>query len=159
MVSPQTFSFFSFQMAKKIQKVFSLHMLAGKATPAPPTWPMLGAQWVNIWGFIKEFNDKTLPIMQHYAGAEIKVPVIVTVYIDRSYDMEILPPLTSDLLKWKAKTKLWSGEPNKTKVATLTQADLEEIIDVKMPVMNTNNRDSIRRSIIGTAKSLGIEIK
>jgi len=146
-------------MAKKVQKRFSLHMLAGKATPAPPTGPMLGAQWVNIGGFIKEFNDKTLPIMQQYAGTDIKVPVVVTVYIDRSFDMQILPPLTSDLLKWKAKVKLGSGEPNKTKIATLSKADLEEIVDVKMPVMNTRNRDSIRKSIIGTAKSMGIEIK
>lgn len=97
--------------------------------------------------------------MQHYSGADIKVPVLVTVYIDRSYDMEILPPLTSDLLKRKAKIKLGSGEPNKTKMATLSHADLEEIIDAKMPVMNTRNRDSIRKSIIGTAKSIGIEIK
>jgi large subunit ribosomal protein L11 len=146
-------------MSKKVQKKFSLHMLAWKATPAPPTGPMLGAQWVNIWGFIKEFNDKTLPVMQQYAGTDIKVPVNVTVYIDRSYDMEILPPLTSDLLKHKAKIKLWAGEPNKTKVATLSFADIEDIIDVKMPVMNTRNRDSIRKSVIGTAKSLGIEVK
>lgn len=146
-------------MSKKVQKKFSLHMLAWKATPAPPTGPMLGAQWVNIWWFIKEFNDKTLPIMQQYAGFDVKVPVNVTVYIDRSYDMEILPPLTSDLLKYKAKIKTWAGEPNKTKVATLQVADIEDIIDVKMPVMNTKNRDSIRKSIIGTAKSLGIEVK
>lgn len=150
--------FFS-SMSKKVQKKFSLHMLAWKATPAPPTGPMLGAQWVNIGWFIKEFNDKTLPIMQQYAGSDIKVPVIVTVYIDRSFDMQILPPLTSDLLKRKAKVKLWSGEPNKTKIATLSLADIEEIIDVKMPVMNTKNRDSIRKSIIGTAKSIGIEVK
>lgn len=134
-------------------------MLAGKATPAPPTGPMLGAQWVNIGSFIKEFNDKTQEIMKQYAGSDIKVPVIVTVYIDRSYDMEILPPLTSDLLKWKAKVKLGSGEPNKNKIATLSEADLEEIIDVKMPVMNTRNRVSVKKSIIGTAKSIGIEVK
>jgi large subunit ribosomal protein L11 len=146
-------------MSKKVQKKFSLHMLAGKATPAPPTGPMLGAQWVNIGGFIKEFNDKTMETMKQYAGSDIKVPVVVTVYIDRSYDMTILPPLTSDLLKWKAKIKTGAGEPNKNKVATLSQADIEEIIDVKMPVMNTRNRDSIRRSIVGTAKSIGIEIK
>lgn len=97
--------------------------------------------------------------MQQYAGSDIKVPVIVTVYIDRSYDMQILPPLTSDLLKWKAKIKTGAGEPNKNKVATLSLADIEEIIDVKMPVMNTRNRDSIRKSIIGTAKSIGIEVK
>lgn len=97
--------------------------------------------------------------MKQYAGSDIKVPVIVTVYIDRSYDMEILPPLTSDLLKWKAKVKLGSGEPNKNKIATLSEADLEEIIDVKMPVMNTRNRVSVKKSIIGTAKSIGIEVK
>jgi large subunit ribosomal protein L11 len=97
--------------------------------------------------------------MKQYAGSDIKVPVLVTVYIDRSYDMEILPPLTSDLLKWKAKVKLGSGEPNKNKIATLSEADLEEIIDVKMPVMNTRNRVSVKKSIIGTAKSIGIEVK
>ena len=134
-------------------------MLAGKATPAPPTGPMLGAQWVNIGGFIKEFNDKTMPIMQQYPGSDIKVPVLVTVYIDRSYEMEILPPLTSDLLKRKAKVKLWAWEPNKNKIATLSLADIEDIIDIKMSVMNTRNRDSIRKSIIGTAKSIGIEVK
>ena len=146
-------------MSKKLQKQFSLHMIAGKATPAPPTWPMLGAQGINIGGFIKEFNDKTMDIMKQYWWTDIKVPVNVKVYIDRSYDMEILPPITADLLKWKAKVKTWSGEPNKNKVGTLSVADIEEIIDVKMPVMNTKNRDSIRKSIIWTAKSIGIEVK
>lgn len=145
-------------MSKKVQKKFSLHMVAWKATPAPPTWPMLGAQWVNIGGFIKEFNDKTQEIMQRYGGSEIKVPVNVTVYIDRSYDMEILPPLTSDLLKRKAKVKTGSAEPNKKQVGTLTMADVDEIVDVKLPVMNTRNRDSLRKSVIGTAKSIWIKV-
>lgn len=73
--------------------------------------------------------------------------------------MEILPPITSDLIKWKANVKKGSGEPNKNKVATVSKADLEEIIDIKLPVMNTNNRESIMKSIVGTAKSLGIEVK
>lgn len=97
--------------------------------------------------------------MQKYGGAEIKVPVDITVFIDRSFKMEIHPPVTSSLLKYKANIKSGSGTPNTTKVATLSEADLEEIIDIKMPVMNTNNRDSVRNSIKGTAKSLGIEIK
>lgn len=145
-------------MAGKIQVQFTLHMVAGKATPAPPTGPILGQHWVNIWAFVKEFNDKTMETMQTYGWSEIKVPVIITVFIDRSYKMEILPPLTSSLLKYKAKIKSWAAEPNKQTVATLTEADLEEIVDIKMPVMNTNNRDSIKRSIKGTAKSLGIKI-
>jgi large subunit ribosomal protein L11 len=73
--------------------------------------------------------------------------------------MEILPPLTSDLLRWKAKVKAWSAEPNKKKIATLTPGDIDEIIDIKMPVMNTNKKESIRKSIIGTAKSMWIEVK
>lgn len=146
-------------MAGKVQVQFTLHMLAGKATPAPPTGPILGQHWVNIGAFVKEFNDKTSDLIQQYNWAEIKVPVIITVFVDRSYKMEILPPLTSSLLKYKANIKKWSWEPNKTKVATISESDLEEIIDIKAPVMNTNNRDSIKKSIIGTAKSLWIEVK
>lgn len=134
-------------------------MLAWKATPAPPVGPILGQHGVNIWAFVKEFNDKTAETMQQYGGANIKVPVLITVYVDRSYTMEIHPPLTSDLLKWKASVKKGSGQPNKSKVATLKKADLEEIIDIKMKVMNTNNRDSIMKSLIWTAKSLGIDVK
>lgn len=146
-------------MAQKIQKQFQIHMVAGKATPAPPTGPMLGAQGVNIWAFIKEFNDKTQEVMKQYGGADIRVPVIVTVYIDRSFSMVILPPLTSDLLKWKAKAKTGSGVPNKDKVGTVSNADIDEIVEVKMSVLNTRNRASARKTIIGTAKSIGIEVK
>jgi large subunit ribosomal protein L11 len=97
--------------------------------------------------------------MQKFGGADIKVPVHITVYIDRSYTMEIDPPITPDLIKWKAKVKKGAGEPNKETVATISKADLEDIVDIKMPVMNTRNRDSIMNSFIGTAKSLGIEVK
>ena len=146
-------------MAGKIQLQFTLHMPAWKATPAPPIWPILGQHGINIWAFVKEFNDKTQEIMQQYGWATIRVPVDITVYIDRSYKMDIKAPIASDLIKYKAKIQKWSGEPNTNKVATISKADLEEIIDVKMPVMNTRNRDSIRKSLIGTAKSLWIEVK
>ena len=134
-------------------------MTAGKTTPAPPVGPILGQHGINIGAFVKEFNDKTMEIMQKFAWADIKVPAVIKVYIDRTYSMELLPPLSSDLIKWKAKVKSGSGEPNKVKVATLTKADLEEIIDIKLPVMNTVKRDSIMKSLIGTAKSLGIVVK
>ena len=134
-------------------------MIAWKATPAPPVGPILWQHGINIGSFVKEFNDKTIETMQAYAGFNVKVPVDITVFVDRSYEMVIHPPLSSDLIKWKAKIKVWSWEPNKNKVATLSKADLEEIIDIKLPVMNTNKRESVLKSLIGTAKSLGIEVK
>jgi len=151
--------FVEITMAWKIQIQFTLHMPAGKATPAPPIGPILWQHGINIGAFVKEFNDKTMDTMKQFGGAEVKVPVDIKVFIDRSYKMEILPPITSDLIKWKAGVKKGAGEPNKNKVATVSKADLEEIIDIKLPVMNTNNRDSIMKSIIGTAKSLGIDVK
>lgn len=133
-------------------------MTAGKTTPAPPVGPILGQHGINIGAFVKEFNDKTMETMQKFAWFDVKVPAKIKVYIDRSYSMELLPPLTSDLIKWKAKVKSGSGEPNKQKVASLSKADLEEIIDIKMSVMNTQKRESIMKSVIGTAKSLGITV-
>ena len=134
-------------------------MVAGKATPAPPTGPILGQHGINIGAFVKEFNDKTLETMKQFGGTPVKVPVNITVFVDRSYKMEILPPITPDLIKWKAGITKGSGEPNKNKVATITMADLEEIVDIKLPVMNTNNREAILKTFVGTAKSLGIEVK
>lgn len=146
-------------MSKKVQKQFTLHMPAGKATPAPPIGPILGQHGINIWAFVKEFNDKTQEIMQKFGGADVKVPAVIRVFVDRSFDMSLLPPVTSDLIKYKAKVKKGAGEPNKDKIATLSKADLEEIIDIKMSVMNTDKRESIMKSVIGTAKSLWIEVK
>jgi large subunit ribosomal protein L11 len=88
-------------MAKKLVEEFVIHMPAGKATPAPPIGPMLGQKGINIGQFVKEFNDKTRELMQKFGGMDIKVPVKVKVYNDRSYDMEILPPITSHLILWK----------------------------------------------------------
>ncbi len=145
--------------AKKLQKKFTLHIVAGKAMPAPPVGPILGQNGVNIGTFIKEFNDKTREIASQFGGADVKVPAVISVYADRTYDMEILPPLTSNLLLWKLKQKKGSAEPNKAKIGTLTRKDLEEIAEIKKPVMNTNNMDSLVKVIAGTAKNMGIEIK
>lgn len=134
-------------------------MTAGKAQPAPPVGPILGQNGVNIGAFIKEFNDKTRDIMAQFAPIDVKVPAVITVYTDRTYDLDTLPPLTSNLLLWKLKANGWSAEPNKKKIGTLTRADLKEVAEIKMPVMNTKNMDSLIASIAGTAKSLGIEIK
>jgi len=119
----------------------------------------LGQHGINIGAFIKEFNDKTMETMKEFGGFDVKVPVEITVYVDRSFEMRISPPLTADLIKWKAKVQSGSAEPNKTKVATVTKADLESLIDIKIPVMNTTDRAAILKSFMGTAKSLGIDVK
>lgn len=145
--------------AKKISKQFTLHVTAGKAQPAPPVGPILWQNGVNIGTFIKEFNDKTRDVMAQFAPIDVKVPAVITVYTDRTYDLETLPPLTSNLLLWKLKQNGGSAEPNKKKIGTLSRADLVEIAEIKKSVMNTNNIDSIVASITGTAKNMGIEIK
>ncbi len=146
-------------MAKQIQEQFTIHMPAGKATPAPPVGPLLGSKGVNIGQFIKDFNDKTRELMQKFGGMDIKVPVKVIVYKDRSYEMEVLPPITSHLILWKVKQKKGSGEPNKKKIGKLTRADLEEIAEIKKPVMNTEDVESIILSIAGTARNMGVDVE
>lgn len=146
-------------MAKKVKFQFQLHMMAGKATPAPPIWPALWQYWLNIGQVVKEFNDATRELMWKFWGMDVKVPVNFRVYADRSYDLEILPPLTSHLILWKIKQKKGSGEPNKKKLpGKLTRADLEEIAEIKKPVLNTRKIDSVLKMIAWTAKSLWIEI-
>lgn len=145
--------------AKKIQKQFTLNLVAGKATPQPPVGPTLGQNGINIGTFIKEFNDKTRELASKFGGVDIKVPCKISVYIDRSYDFEVLPPITSALLLWKAKQTAWSAEPNKKKIATLTQKDLDEIADIKVSVMNTHRKQSIIKSLTGTCKNMGIEVQ
>lgn len=145
--------------AKKITKKFTLHVVAGKAQPNPPVGPILWQNGINIGAFIKEFNEKTAEHMKKFAPADVKVPAIITVYADRSYDLDLGTPVTGDLLKWKAGQKVWSWEPNKKKIGTLTQADLLEIAEIKKPAMNTNNIDSIVKSLMGTAKNMWLEIK
>jgi len=103
-------------MAGKITNILNLEIPAGKAQPAPPLGPMLGANGVNIGQFIKEFNEKTMDLMKEFGGADVKVKCTLTIYSDRSFDLKIGSPVTSNLILWKLGLKAGSGEPNKTKI-------------------------------------------
>lgn len=146
-------------MAGKITNILNLEIPAGKAQPAPPLGPMLGANGVNIGQFIKEFNDKTMEIMKQFSGSDVKVKCVLTIYADRSFDLKIGSPVTSNLILWKLKLPKGAGEPNKNKIGKLTKKDLEEIAQLKMGDMNSDNLESMMKSIAGTAKNMGIEIE
>lgn len=146
-------------MAGKITNILNLEVVAWKAQPAPPLGPMLGANGVNIGQFIKEFNDKTGDIMKEFGGADVKVKAQLTVYADRTFDLKIGSPVTSSLLLWKLNVKSGSGEPNKTKIGKLTRKDLEDIAEIKKNDMNTNDIDAIVKTLMGTAKNMGIDIE
>lgn len=146
-------------MAKQISKTLYLEVVAGKAQPSPPLGPMLWSNGVNIGQFITEFNSKTADTMKQFAPADVKVKVKLTLYSDRTFDMDIIGPVTSSLILWKIGQKLWSGEPNKKKIWSLTQQDLEEIATLKKWDMNTDSVASMTKAIAGTAKNMGVEIK
>jgi len=146
-------------MAWKIMNVLNLEIPAGKAQPAPPLWPMLWANWVNIWQFIKEFNEKTADYMKQFGGFDVKVKVKVTVYADRTFTLDIWLPVTSNLILWKIAQKAGSWEPNKTKIWTISKKDLQEIAEIKKDDMNTTNIDTAIKIIIGTAKNMWVEIE
>lgn len=118
-------------MAKQLSKTLYLEVVAGKAAPNPPLGPMLGSNGVNIGQFIQEFNGKTGDLMQKFAPTDVKVRVKLDLYTDRTFDMEVIGPVTSNLILWKLGQKLGSGEPNKKKIGTLSRADLEEIASLK----------------------------
>lgn len=143
---------------KKVQKKFALHIVAGKAVPQPPVGPVLGQNGVNIGTFIKEFNDKTREIAAKFGGADVKVPAHITVFTDRTYELELGAPVTSDLILRKIGQKSGSGVPNKQKVGKLSKKDLEEIAEFKKTVMNTEKPESIMSSIAGTARSMGVDV-
>jgi len=140
-------------MAKKITGYVKLHIPAGKATPAPPVGPALGQQGVNIMDFCKAFNAQTAK-----AGEGMIIPVIVTVYQDRSYTFITKTPPASILLKKAAGLAKGSGVPNKDKVGKVTMAQIEEIAKTKLPDLNTESVKSAVKSILGTARSMGIEV-
>ena len=140
-------------MAKKIIGYVKLHIPAGKATPAPPVGPALGQQGVNIMDFCKAFNAQTAK-----AGDGMIIPVIVTVYQDRSYTFITKTPPASILLKKAAGLAKGSGVPNKDKVGKVTMAQVEEIARTKLPDLNTEDLESAVRSVLGTARSMGIEV-
>lgn len=146
-------------MAKKLQKTLSLEIVAGKAQPAPPLGPMLGANGVNIGQFVKEFNDKTADFVKQFGGADVKIKSKLHIYNDRSFDVVIGYPVASTLILWKLGQKKGSGEPNKTKVGTISRADLEEIYELKKEDMNANTVEEGIKILTGTCKNMGIEVK
>ena len=139
-------------MAKKVQALVKLQIAAGKATPAPPVGTALGPQGVNIMDFCKNFNAKT-------AGQDgLIIPVVVTVFADRSYTFVLKTPPAPVLLKRAAAVAKGSAEPNKNKVGTVTKAQVEEIARLKLPDLNCESVDAAVRSISGTARSMGLDV-
>ena len=139
-------------MAKKVSKVVKLQCEAGKATPAPPIGPALGQAGVNIMAFVKEFNERTAK------QAGYIIPVVLTVYEDRSFTFVTKTPPAAVLLKKAAGLAKASGEPNKKKVAKLGRDKVREIAETKMPDLNANTVEQAMKMIEGTARSMGIEI-
>ena len=141
-------------MAKKIQTSVKLQIMAGKATPAPPVGTALGPHGVNIMDFCKAFNAKTSAKDQE----GLIIPVVVTIYVDRSYSFITKTPPASILLKRAANIAKGSGEPNKNKVGTVTQKQVEEIARLKLPDLNAANLAAAVLTVKGTARSMGIEV-
>ncbi|MGI6112562.1 MAG: 50S ribosomal protein L11 [Mahellales bacterium] len=140
-------------MAKKVTALIKLQIPAGKATPAPPVGPALGQHGVNIMGFCKEFNEKTAK------QAGLIIPVVITVYQDRSFTFITKTPPAAVLLKKAAGLDKASGVPNKTKVATVTRKQVAEIAELKMPDLNAADLESAISMISGTARSMGIVVE
>lgn len=143
----------------KVQRILNIEVPAGKATPTPPLGPMLGANGVNIGQFTKEFNEKTADLMKQFGGIEVKVKVKLTVYVDRTFKMEIGAPITSGLIKWRLNQNLGSGEPNKKKIGKLTRADLEAIYELKKDDLNANDPEAAFKIIAGTARNMGVDVE
>lgn len=140
-------------MAKKVTGMIKLQLPAGKATPAPPVGPALGQHGVNIMGFCKEFNAKTA------AQEGLIIPVVITVYQDRSFSFILKTPPAAVLLKKAAGIESGSGMPNKTKVAKVTKEQLRQIAETKMPDLNAATIEAAMSMIAGTARSMGITVE
>lgn len=140
-------------MAQKITGYIKLQIPAGKATPAPPIGPALGQHGVNIMDFTKQFNEKT----QKDAG--LIIPVVITVYQDRSFTFVTKTPPAPVLIKKACKIQSGSGVPNKTKVAQLSKADLQAIAEQKMPDLNAASLEAAMSMIAGTARSMGVTVE
>ena len=139
-------------MAKKVSKFVKLQCEAGKASPAPPIGPALGQAGVNIMGFVKEFNERTAQ------QAGLIIPVVITVYEDRSFTFITKTPPAAVLLKKAAGIPKGSGVPNRDKVAKVGRDKVREIAELKMPDLNANTVEQAMRMVEGTARSMGIEI-
>ncbi len=139
-------------MAQKVVGYIKLQIPAGKATPAPPVGPALGQHGVNIMGFTKEFDERT----KNDIG--MIIPVVITVYADRSFTFITKTPPAAVLIKKACGLETASGEPNKKKVAKITKEQVQKIAEQKMPDLNAANVESAMRMIAGTARSMGIEV-
>ena len=139
-------------MAKKVTAMVKLQIPAGKATPAPPVGTALGPQGVNIMDFCKNFNARTAK------DQGLIIPVVVTIYSDRSYTFITKTPPAAVLLKKAAKLEKGSGVPNKNKVGKVTKKQVEEIAKLKMPDLNAADLQAAMKTVEGTARSMGIEI-
>ncbi|MBE0069442.1 MAG: large subunit ribosomal protein [Thermoanaerobacterium sp.] len=140
-------------MAKKVAAVVKIQLPAGKATPAPPVGTALGPHGVNIMGFCKEFNEKTAK------QAGLIIPVVITIYADRSFSFITKTPPAAVLLKKAAGIESGSPQPNKQKVAKITKDKVREIAELKMKDLNASDIEAAMRMIAGTARSMGIEIE
>jgi len=140
-------------MAKKVTGMIKLQIPAGKATPAPPVGPALGQHGVNIMQFCKEFNAKTAD------QSGLIIPVVITVYQDRSYTFITKTPPAAVLIKKSLKLDKASGEPNINKVATITLDQVKEIAELKMPDLNAANIDTAMSMIMGTCRSMGVVVE
>ena len=139
-------------MAKKVEGYIKLQIAAGKATPAPPVGPALGQHGVNIVEFTKQFNAKTAD------QGDLIIPVVITVYSDRSFSFVTKTPPAAVLIKKACNLKSGSGVPNKTKVAKITKAQVKEIAELKMPDLNAASVESAMSMIEGTCRSMGVTV-
>ncbi len=140
-------------MAKKVEGYIKLQIPAGKATPAPPVGPALGQHGVNIVEFTKQFNARTAD------QGDLVIPVVITVYSDRSFSFITKTPPAAVLIKKACNIKSGSGVPNRTKVATITQAQLREIAETKMPDLNAATIEAAMSMVAGTCRSMGVKVE
>jgi large subunit ribosomal protein L11 len=140
-------------MAKKVKTVIKLNLPAGEATPAPPVGPALGQHGVPIMDFIKEYNARTAKLKGQV------IPAVITVYEDRTFTFVTKLPPVSEMIKKALKLQKGSGKPNKEKVGKLTKAQIEAIAKEKLPDLNTTDLEAAKKIVIGTAKSMGVEVE
>lgn len=140
-------------MAKELLTTLKLQIRAGQANPAPPVGPALGQHGLNIQDFCTKFNDATKD-----KGGDI-IPVEINVYEDRSFDFKLKTPPAAELLKKAAQVKKGSGKPNLEKVGTVTQAQLKEIAEIKMPDLNAHDIEAAMKIVAGTAKQMGLNVE
>ena len=140
-------------MAKKVKAVVKLQLEAGKATPGPPVGSSLGPHGINIAGFVKEFNDKTA------SQAGFIIPVVITIYEDRSFTFEMKTPPAAVLIKKAIGLEKGSAQPNKTKVGKISKEQIRKIAETKMQDLNASSIESAMSMIAGAARSMGVEVE